>query len=260
MSEAESKPGEIFKLIPKLIGEVGAISKSKKNQTQGFMYRGIDDVYNAVGPLLAKHGVFSVPRCLNRSETTVETRNGGSMVRVIQELIFRFYAPDASFVDVGPIYGEAMDSGDKATNKSNSIAHKYAFFMLLCIGTEEDPDSVSHEIKAAPAKTVFKEPLKNHAPGAVNPPAPTLPTDPADYVVKFGQYKGKRLRDIGDADVANYYGYLERQAKTTGKPLGDSARDFMAAADKFIAVKIGTDDGDPGPQPPPFDSDEPLPF
>ena len=44
----------IFQQIPKAIAEIGAIGKNKRNQQQGFQYRGIDDVYNAVSPVLAK--------------------------------------------------------------------------------------------------------------------------------------------------------------------------------------------------------------
>ena len=40
------------------------------------------------------------------------------------------------------VIGEAMDSGDKGTNKSMAIAFKYACFQVFCIPTEEikDPD------------------------------------------------------------------------------------------------------------------------
>lgn len=41
--------------------EVGAIAKKDKNQAQGFNFRGIDSVVNAVSPALQKHGVIVVP-------------------------------------------------------------------------------------------------------------------------------------------------------------------------------------------------------
>ena len=42
--------GKIFQLIPAIMGEIDAVGKNKKNQVQGFMYRGIDDVMNAINP------------------------------------------------------------------------------------------------------------------------------------------------------------------------------------------------------------------
>ena len=51
----------IFQSITKILEEVPAIGKNKKNTTQNFMFRGIDDVMNKFQPLLAKHKVFIVP-------------------------------------------------------------------------------------------------------------------------------------------------------------------------------------------------------
>jgi hypothetical protein len=47
--------------------------------------------------------------------------------------------------------GEAMDSGDKASNKAMSAAYKYAAFQTFCIPTEgdNDADSTTHEVAAA---------------------------------------------------------------------------------------------------------------
>ena len=38
------------------------ITKDKRNQAQGYNFRGIDDVYNALSPLLAKHGLNRATR------------------------------------------------------------------------------------------------------------------------------------------------------------------------------------------------------
>ena len=61
----------------------------------------------------------------------------------------RFYAHDGSFIDVVTI-GEAMDSGDKASNKAMSAAMKYALIELLAIPTEGDNDTENqtHEVQS----------------------------------------------------------------------------------------------------------------
>ena len=45
------------------IGQTG-ISKGRKNQQQGYNFRGIDDVYNELNALLSKHKVIMTPRIL----------------------------------------------------------------------------------------------------------------------------------------------------------------------------------------------------
>ena len=49
-------------------------------------------------------------------------------------------------------FGEAMDSGDKATNKAMSAAYKYAAFQAFSIPTEgdNDADAQTHEVAARP--------------------------------------------------------------------------------------------------------------
>lgn len=135
----------IFESITNIIAEIGAISKDKKS-TQGFMYRGIDDVFNALQPLFAKHKVFVVPQILEQTREERQTAKGGQLIYTLCKIKFTFYAEDGSFVEAVTL-GEAMDSGDKSTNKAMSIAMKYACFQVFCIPTEQmdDPDSEVHE-------------------------------------------------------------------------------------------------------------------
>ena len=51
------------------------------------------------------------------------------------------------------VVGEAMDSGDKATNKALSIAYKYMAFQLFSIPIADDPDRTTHQL-APSVKTV----------------------------------------------------------------------------------------------------------
>ncbi len=138
----------IFQKIPLIMSEIGAIAKSQKNTTQNYFFRGIDAVMQAVQPLMAKHGVFSVPKVL---ETTTEERtskSGGTLIFRILKVRSRFYATDGSFFDAVTI-GEACDSGDKASNKAMSAAEKYALLEVFKIPTEEPKDSEndSHEVE-----------------------------------------------------------------------------------------------------------------
>lgn len=136
----------IYQSITKIMEEVPSIGKTQKNKTQGFMYRGIDDVMNALQPLLAKNKVFIVPEILEQMREERTTSKGGNLIYSICKIKYKFYAEDGSSVEAITI-GEGMDSGDKATNKAMAIAMKYALFQVFCIPTDEmkDPDSETPE-------------------------------------------------------------------------------------------------------------------
>lgn len=135
---------EIYNAILGVMADVGAIGKDKKNQTQGFKYRGIDDVMNALQPALVRHGLFVAPTIIEQKREERQTSKGNNLIYSICQIKYTFYAKDGSNIDV-VVIGEGMDSGDKATNKAMSIAFKYACFQLFCIPTEEmkDPDQVT---------------------------------------------------------------------------------------------------------------------
>jgi hypothetical protein len=137
---------EIHQKIPIIMSEIGAIQKAKKNAQQGFMYRGVDDVMNALQPLLHKHGVFIVPEVLEQKREERQTSKGGNLIYSVCTIKYTFYASDGSYI-TAVVVGEGMDSGDKATNKAMAIAFKYACFQVFCIPTEEmkDPDADTPE-------------------------------------------------------------------------------------------------------------------
>jgi len=141
---------KIFQAIASVMGEIGVIGKNKKNQQQGFMFRGIDDVMNALHPALIKHNVFIVPEVLDVSREERATKSGGAMTVSVYKIKYTFYTDDGSSVSATTI-GEAMDSGDKGSNKAMAIAFKYACFQVFCIPTEEmaDPDADSPELGKA---------------------------------------------------------------------------------------------------------------
>jgi hypothetical protein len=129
---------------------VDGISKARKNQQQGYNFRGIDDVYNALAPILARHRLTITPACRDRSKEVVQTKNGGTLFYVTVDMEFQLTsAIDGSHV-TARMFGEAMDSGDKATNKAMSAAYKYMAMQQFCIPTEgdNDADSTTHQIAA----------------------------------------------------------------------------------------------------------------
>lgn len=150
MSEVAQKAPAIYRAISGVMADVGEVGKNKFNEQQKFKYRSVDDVYNALHPALAKNKVFIVPEILEQTREVVGvTKNGAKMTLVICTIKFTFYAEDGSHIET-TLIGEALDTGDKATNKAMAIAYKYACFQVFCIPTEEmtDPDAESPEIPA----------------------------------------------------------------------------------------------------------------
>lgn len=171
----------IFKAISSVSGELAkaGIGKDKKNEQQGYRFRGIDDVYNALAPALVQHGLVVLPRVLSREVTERETRNGGVLFYVVVNVEFDLIAVADGSRHTIRTYGEAMDSGDKATNKALSAAYKYAMFQTFCVpteGTAEDADAQTHEPAAkTPAAAQPVPPVATAAPTASRPaPEPTL--------------------------------------------------------------------------------------
>lgn len=143
----------IYETISAVMGEIGAVGKDSKNQQQGFMFRGIDAVMNAISPALIKHHLFIVPEILEQNREERTNSKGTLLIYSICKVKYTFFAEDGSSISA-TVIGEGMDTGDKATNKAMSIAFKYACFQVFCIPTEEmvDPDAECHEVKAKAEK------------------------------------------------------------------------------------------------------------
>lgn len=146
---------EVYKAIAAIQGELAkeGIGKNRTNQTPGanYKFRGIDDVYNALSPLLAKHGLCILPRMLSREVVERRSAKGNALFYVTLEAEFDFVAASDGSKHTVRTFGEAMDSGDKATNKAMSAAYKYAAFQAFAIPTEgdNDADAQTHEVVSA---------------------------------------------------------------------------------------------------------------
>ncbi len=143
----ESGRNMIYSAICGIMEDIGVVGKNDTNKQQGFKYRGIDSVMNALNPAMIKHKIFCVPEVLEQTREERTTAKGATLIYSVCKMRYRFYATDGSSVDA-VVVGEGMDSGDKATNKAMSVAFKYACFQTFCIPTEDlmdDPDADSHE-------------------------------------------------------------------------------------------------------------------
>ncbi|CDH33263.1 ERF family protein [Xenorhabdus bovienii] len=145
--------------VAKELAETG-IKKNSENKHQKFMFRGIDAVYNALAPALVRHGLLILPRITERSVVERKSSTGGALFYVTVKAEFDFVATEDGSTHTVTTFGEAMDSGDKATNKAMSIAYKYAAFQAFCIPTEEtaiDADAEAHQVAPKSADAVLRD-------------------------------------------------------------------------------------------------------
>ncbi len=151
---------KVFKAIEGVMADLSkiGIGKDKTNQQQGFKYRGVDDVMNELSALLPKHGLLILPRVIEYSCVERVSASNKPLFYTILKVEYDFVSSeDASKHTVGPMIGEAMDSGDKSANKAMAIAYKYVCFQAFCIPTEavKDPDADIHDV-LTPAQVMGK--------------------------------------------------------------------------------------------------------
>lgn len=147
-----SSSPKVYAAISKVMAEIGriGISKDRKNQQQGYAFRGIDDVFNALNALLAGAGLCILPRVTSREVTERATQKGGVLFYVVLQMEFDLCCAEDGSKHTIAVSGEAMDSADKATNKAMSAAFKYACMQVFCIPTEGNPDADAETHDVAP--------------------------------------------------------------------------------------------------------------
>lgn len=214
--------------IARAIAQVG-ISKDQRNQDQKYNFRGIDDVMDAVSPLLAQHGIIVVPFALSREQELYQTKSGGNNFKVVVKMRYDFTSDeDGSFVRV-EMYGEAMDTSDKASNKATSAAYKYALFQLLCIPIQGTPEEREADFSTPESRST--RPAAERAP--VEPP----PEKSRDSVGPETVSEALKRLVANDANRAKLSGKLE---KAYGVALvdqipADKVAEAIAKAEKFVA-------------------------
>ena len=154
----------IYEKVAKVMAEIEPIAKERKNTQQGYNFRGIDDLMNALSPLVTKHGIFpTTAKVEDLISENVTSKQGAQGWRTVRRYTFRFYAEDGSFVET-ITDGEASDYGDKGSNKAYSVAYREAMFKMLVIPFQtEDIEEAGHEITATARTATASTPTATSA-------------------------------------------------------------------------------------------------
>ena len=237
----------IFASIVSIMRELEAVGKGRTNQAQGYKFRGVDEIYNAVNPLMAKFGVFTVPEVLETKREERATKSGGSMTATYLRMRYTFFAGDGTSV-AATVEGEGMDSGDKSTSKAMAVAHKYALVQVFAIPTEDAKDPENDNPQPAPKPQAKPEPKPQAQPEPVKPETNKATTNKTE--VKAGPEvkpdngklkheddicpiggtatKGRFFKDIKKSDLQGSVAWAKKNAK-------EKFAEFIQHAEAFLS-------------------------
>ena len=169
----------IYNKLGEVIKEVTAIDKTRKNEQQGFMFRGIEDFMNELHNSFAKHGIIILPHEIDHIQESFEvekTNQRGQLEKKLQfrtrvHIAFKFVSTDDGSQVETDGWGEAADNGDKGYNKCKSIALKYVLMQMFLVPTKdiadpdkETPDEVSSKSTTSPRRPGLKSKAAEPAP------------------------------------------------------------------------------------------------
>lgn len=230
----------IYERMVAIIDELPAIDKTQENTQQGFMFRGHDDVLNALNPLLAKHGVFCLPDVLDRTTSQRTTSRGSIMFEVSLHVRFTFYGAAGDSLS-GSTWGEGTDMGDKATSKAMTMAFKSMLNQAYAISNKEaaDPNAETAEPVQAVQQT--------QAPGAA---ANAHAAQPATNGVVITEPQRKRLyaisqsKSVPDDVVKNLIREIAGVDKSDEIPRARYDQ-VVTAVEAWAAPAVGLGHGEP---------------
>lgn len=107
-------------------------------------FRGIEAAMNEMSVILIRHKITVTPSYSDLQIAERAKAEGKATRFVTVKGSFKFSAPDESHV-IAECYGEAMDSGDKAVTKAQSVSFRTALFQQFVVPTmamdpEQDED------------------------------------------------------------------------------------------------------------------------
>jgi len=180
-----------------VMGEVRELGKDQLHNSPGarFNFRGVDDVMNAVGPVLRKHQVSVVPTHVDLQTRATQTSTGKATQEALVMVQYAIHGPAGDSM-AGGSAGGAMDSGDKGVPKAMSVAYRTFLLQALCLPTHDtDPDAEAFErVTEAPQETPAQTALRGIQ------QAPDVET--LDKVVAWAQSQGVTDPDVVRAVVA----------------------------------------------------------
>lgn len=163
MNLEEIKKLNIYEKMSLITNEIGVIEKNLNIEvTKTRSYKAVSerDVIDGIKPLEEKYRVYSYPisrQIVDKDILTKENDYGTTNSLFMRiETVYRFVNIDKpdEFIET-TVYGDGIDTGDKAPGKAMTYADKYALMKAYKLSTGDDPDN-----EASPKEGYKKENLK----------------------------------------------------------------------------------------------------
>lgn len=146
------KMAEIYKTVPRF-------EKSKQVQGGGpsYDYTPIEAIADWLRIEMGKHGIIMVPSKITPlvHEEAGVTRSGTSRWRYV--MVVDWTITDGNYTLNVSSMGEAIDTGDKGSNKAQTAARKYALLGAFQLSTGADDPDARHPDAPKPPAEVAKE-------------------------------------------------------------------------------------------------------
>lgn len=210
--------------LSKFQSAVSPIPKSGKNPHFGNTFSTLEDIDSATREGLAQNGL-SVSQLVSRVETipilvTILMHSSGQWISGEQIL-------------------NPTKNDPQAMGSAISYAKRYGKLAILGLSSDEDDDGnkasgrTTTQPAARPAEAAAPVTLK----AAPKQPVTVPISDPGEFMITFGKYQNKKVKELTDDELNNYAVILQKMAERDGKSLSKNAQAFMAAAEAYLMIK-----------------------
>lgn len=144
--------------IASVSGELVAIPKVKhKESTVAYAFRSIDEVMNAINPLLEKYKLVISIKVIDRKVTPVTSAKGTPGFAA--EVLIDLNVTDGIETVTTQEWALSVDYSDKAPTQAMSMAYKYALIRMFVV-TTKDIIANDADMRDVEIGTLNKEPAK----------------------------------------------------------------------------------------------------
>jgi len=144
--------------IASVSGELVAIPKVKhKESTVAYAFRSIDEVMNAINPLLEKYKLIISIKVIDRKVTPVTSAKGTPGFAA--EVLIDLNVTDGIETVTTQEWALSVDYSDKAPTQAMSMAYKYALIRMFVV-TTKDIIANDADMRDVEIGTLNKEPAK----------------------------------------------------------------------------------------------------
>ncbi|MBJ9425168.1 ERF family protein [Acinetobacter seifertii] len=125
--------------VHKTLAKMGIAKSRRTNSTNmkftNYNFRGIEDMYNLISPLMAENGLLCIPTVKDTKLSEIRNQNGGITRHALVTVTYNFISVEDASIITAEMVGEAIDTADKAVSKALSMAHKGLYEQAFSIPT-----------------------------------------------------------------------------------------------------------------------------